>query len=153
MINQYICQAITIVVLLCSPLSAIAENWVEFYFHTATNTKTGQTLAAIESFYDNDSFRMFDDGTFKVWIKSSTLRNGELAKLFGKSGESKELLLINCNNKTFENLSAEEIDLDKLSPESRRILEKIEESAGNPNRGKIKGSLVFEKLAEKFCTK
>jgi len=143
--NQDICMAVAVFVLLCSPLPSHAENWVEFYFHTATAQTTGQTLSATESFYDSDSFRMLDDGTFKVWIKSSTSNSGALATLLGKGGESKELILINCNQETFEVLSGG-LDMDKApTPELRKLAE-------NANRGSINGPIVYKKLADIFCT-
>jgi hypothetical protein len=144
--NQIICKVVAVFVMLCSPLPSHAENWVEFYFHTATSQTTGQTMSATESFYDSDSLRMFDNGTFKVWIKSSSSNSGEFASLFGKNTETKNLILINCNNATFEVLSGG-ADVDKMpTPELRKLAEKA-------NRGSINGPLVFKKLADIFCAK
>jgi len=142
---QIICKAVAVFVLLCSPLPSHAENWVEFYFHTLQDKNTGQTLSATESFYDSDSVRIFNGGTFKTWIKSSTSYQGVAAKFVGKSNESKKLLLINCSHETFEVLSGG-VDIDdKVPPDLQKIAERA-------NRGDINDALVYKKLADIFCS-
>jgi hypothetical protein len=136
---------ISVIVLLFSPFPSYAENWVEYYFHTATNNYSGNTMSAIESFYDNDSLRFINDSTFKVWIKQSTQHNGDMANYLGKSHESKKLIIINCEIQTFEVVSGG-VDATRLPPEGKFIAEKL-------NRGDLNTSLAFKKLADTICPK
>jgi hypothetical protein len=141
------CKAVAVFILLCSPLPSHAENWVEFEFHILKDENTGQTQSATESFYDKESVRIFDDGSFKIWIKQSTSYQGIAAKFVGKSNdESKKMLLINCRHETFEVLSGGlELNDNELLPDLNKIAEKA-------NKGNITDSSVYQKLADIFCT-
>ncbi|HEY3490240.1 MAG TPA: hypothetical protein VGK27_08990 [Candidatus Deferrimicrobiaceae bacterium] len=106
-------MAFSVITLFASVLVR-AESWVEFSGVQATNEKTGEILFVTESYYDKDSIRLVGDNTYKFWTKAvRTITGSPNNDIYEKMKDetTKDLVAINCSDKTFEVLTKTEKQL------------------------------------------